>query len=499
VLNDFTERVPVSGCDEIAQLGVGFNKMLAELNQRDVAKIAAERKLQNLAVTDELTGLPNRRLLSDRLAQSLAIAKRERHIVAILYLDLDGFKLVNDTFGHTMGDVLLEQVAQRLRSRIRESDTLARIGGDEFTVLLTRLCTREEAGQVGRALLDVLAEKFDIDNHEIRIGASIGISLFPDDATDGASLLQLADSAMYAAKRNGRNLVMEYTADLGSSIHERLSLETQLRGAVARGEVHLHYQPEFDASSRRLVRFEALARWFHPTLGTVPPDKFIPIAEESGQIITLGAYVMERACEAAVKWQALAPSPIQVAVNVSSLQFARPTFVEEVAEILRRTGLQPALLQIELTESIMLSGPEQAGEVMKKLHALGVTLAIDDFGTGYSCLSYLPRLPFDALKIDRSFVNELTTRPEMRAMVRSLVTLSHELKMQVIVEGIETLPQLELVKELGGNEVQGYLLGRPTANPESHLCGERSETESADFQEASSTEFNESLAGGLRI
>jgi len=499
VLNDFTERVPVSGCDEIAQLGVGFNKMLAELNQRDVAKIAAERKLQNLAVTDELTGLPNRRLLSDRLAQSLAIAKRERHIVAILYLDLDGFKLVNDTFGHTMGDVLLEQVAQRLRSRIRESDTLARIGGDEFTVLLTRLRTREEAGQVGRALLDVLAEKFDIDNHEIRIGASIGISLFPDDATDGASLLQLADSAMYAAKRNGRNLVMEYTADLGSSIHERLSLETQLRGAVARGEVHLHYQPEFDASSRRLVRFEALARWFHPTLGTVPPDKFIPIAEESGLIITLGAYVMERACEAAVKWQALAPSPIQVAVNVSSLQFARPTFVKEVAEILRRTGLQPALLQIELTESIMLSGPEQAGEVMKKLHALGVTLAIDDFGTGYSCLSYLPRLPFDALKIDRSFVNELTTRPEMRAMVRSLVTLSHELKMQVIVEGIETLPQLELVKELGGNEVQGYLLGRPTANPESHLCGERSETESADFQEAPSTEFNESLAGRLRI
>lgn len=488
VLNDFTERVPVSGGDEIAQLGVGFNKMLDELNQRDLAKMAAERKLRNLAVTDELTGLPNRRLLSDRLTQSLAIAKREQHIVAILYIDLDGFKLVNDTFGHTMGDVLLEQVAQRLRSRIRESDTLARIGGDEFTVLLTRLHAREEATQVGRALLELLASEFDIDNHEIRIGASIGISLFPDDGTDGPNLLQQADSAMYAAKQNGRNQVMEYTADLGSSIHERLSLASQLRGAVARGEVHLHYQPEFDVCSRRLIRFEALARWFHPTLGSISPEKFIPIAEESGQIITLGAYIMTRACEEAVKWQARAPSPIQVAVNVSSLQFSRPVFVEEVAEILRLTGLQPALLQIELTESIMLSGPEKAAETMKRLHALGVTLAIDDFGTGYSCLSYLPRLPFDALKIDRSFVNELTTRPEMRAMVRSLVTLSHELKMQVIVEGIETLQQLELIKDLGGNEVQGYLLGRPTANPESHLCGGRDETEKADSQGKSSTD-----------
>jgi len=480
--NDFTARVPVSGGDEIAQLGVGFNKMLVELKQRETAKLSAEQKLQNLAVTDELTGLPNRRLLSDRLSQSLAIAKREHHIVAILYLDLDGFKLVNDNFGHTIGDVLLEQVAQRLKSRIRESDTLARIGGDEFTVVLTRINAKEEAGKVALALLEVLAEQFHIENHEVRIGASIGISLFPDNAKDGTDLLEQADSAMYAAKRNGRNQVVHYTAELGSSVHERLSLENQLRGAVARGEIYVHYQPEFDVSSQRLVRFEALARWIHPTLGTIPPGKFIPVAEESGHIIALGAYIMEQACEEAVQWQALATSPIQVAVNVSSLQFARPKFVEEVADVLRRTGLPPALLQIELTESVMLAGPERAAEIMKKLRALGVTMAIDDFGTGYSCLSYLPRLPFNALKIDRSFVNELATRPEMRAMVHALVTLSHELKMHVIVEGIETAQQLQLVKDLGGDEVQGYFLGLPTANPRSQLCAGRSQLEEANVQ-----------------
>lgn len=480
--DDFAIQVPISGTDEIAQLGMGFNKMLVELKRRDIAKLAAEQKLQDLALTDELTGLPNRRLLSDRLSQSLAVAKRESRILAVLYIDLDGFKLVNDNLGHTAGDVLLGQVSQRLQSRVREADTLARIGGDEFAVVLTRLHATEEAAVVAQALLSVLTKQFVLENHEIRIGASIGISLFPEHGEDAADLLQRADAAMYAAKRNGRNQVVQYTADLGSSIHERSSLENELRGAVARGEICVHYQPEFDVSSGRLVRFEALARWIHPTLGMVPPDKFIPIAEESGQIVALGAYIMERACQEAVKWQALANSPTQVAVNVSSLQFARPLFAEEVAEILRRTGLPPGLLQIELTESVMLRGPERAAETMRKLRALGVSLAIDDFGTGYSCLSYLTRLPFNALKIDRSFVNELATRPEILAMVRSLITLSHELKMQVIVEGIETSQQFQLVKELGGNEVQGYLLGRPTMNPESHLCEPRSQAEVCDFE-----------------
>ncbi len=470
VREDFGGRVSVRGSDDITQLGVEFNKMLSELELRDRAQKEAETRLQHQALTDELTGLPNRRLLSDRLAQTLAVAKRESHIVALLYIDLDGFKLVNDSLGHTIGDKLLSQVAERLRSRIRESDTLARLGGDEFTVILTSLRSKDDAQLVGRSLLEVIAAPFCIEQHDITISSSIGISFFPENGPDGVSLLQQADSAMYAAKRNGKNQVMYFTAELGSLIHERLSLESQLRGAIGRGEIFLHYQPEFDVSSHRLVRFEALARWTHPTLGTISPAKFIPIAEESGLIVPMGTYLMELACKEAVRWQTLSPHAVQVAVNVSSHQFARETFVEEVAEVLRQTGLRPELLQIELTESVMLFGTERAAKTMKCLRALGVSLAIDDFGTGYSCLGYLPKLPVNALKIDRSFVNELEQRPEIAAMVHSLVTLAHNLNMQVIVEGIETPQQLEIIRRIGGNEVQGFLLGRPTADPASQLA-----------------------------
>ncbi len=371
VREDFTARATVFGNDEIAQLGVGFNKMLSELEKRDLAKLAAEQKLHDLAVTDELTGLPNRRLLADRLSQTLAAAQRGRYMAAVLYIDLDGFKLVNDSLGHTVGDVLLGQVAQRLRSRIRQSDTLARIGGDEFTVILAKLPAREEAGRVAQTLLDVLTKHFVIENHEITIGASIGISLFPDNAANGTDLLQHADSAMYAAKRSGKNQVTYFTSELGASVRERLSLENQLRGAVARGEIGVQYQAEFDVAVRQLVRFEALARWNHPMLGMISPGKFIPIAEESGLIVGIGAYIMEQACSEAVKWQGLTPNPVQVAVNVSSLQFARPTFVEEVAEVLRATGLRPELLQIELTESVMLRGAELVSGSMKQLRELG--------------------------------------------------------------------------------------------------------------------------------
>jgi diguanylate cyclase (GGDEF)-like protein len=464
-LRKFTARVSAAGSEQIAQLGIGFNRMLSELEEGELAKKEVEAKLQQQAVTDELTGLPNRRLFSDRLAQSLATAQREQRVLALLYIDLDGFKLVNDSLGHTMGDLLLVQVAQRLRARIRQADTLARIGGDEFTVVLTTLRSREEAELVAGALLESVSQQFVIEGHEIVIGASIGVSVFPLDAADPVSLLQQSDSAMYAAKHNGKNQVKSFTPELGSFARERMSVENQLRGAIVRGEIHVHYQPEFDVYTQNLVRFEALARWIHPTLGTIPPAKFIPVAEESGLIVTLGAYIMEQACAEATKWQKNAPYPIQVAVNVSSLQFARPAFVEEVSEILDRTGLAPELLQIELTESIMLSGPERAAETMKRLRTLGVSLAIDDFGTGYSCFSYLPRLPFNTLKIDRSFVHELETRFGVKAIVRSLVTLAHSLEMQVIVEGIETVQQFELIKKLGGNEVQGYLFGRPTSNP----------------------------------
>jgi diguanylate cyclase len=466
---DFAARVTVTGRDEIAALGNGFNAMLSELERRDTLKKNAEAKLQYQALNDELTGLPNRRLLSDRLSQILAMARREARIVGLLYIDLDGFKLVNDSLGHSVGDLLLGQVAARLQSRVRGADTLARLGGDEFTVVLGGLRKKEDAGLVAKTLLGALAEPFFIDNHEITIAASIGISVFPDNARDGAELLQQADCAMYAAKRNGKNHAMYFTTALGSFVRERLSLENQLRGAIARGEVHVHYQPEFDVASGRLVRFEALARWIHPTLGTIPPNKFIPIAEESGIIVSLGAFIMEQACTEAVKWQTISLYPVQVAVNVSSIQFSRDNFVEEVMDTLKRTGLRPDLLQIELTESVMLSGVNRSAETMKRLRAYGISLAIDDFGTGYSCLSYLPGLPFNALKIDRSFINQLDTKPEIKAMVCSLVMLAHNIGMSVIVEGVEKPEQLELIRNLGGNEVQGYLMGRPTADPAAQL------------------------------
>ena len=465
----FTARVSTRGSDGIAQLGVGFNQMLSELESEEKARQKAETKLQMQALTDELTQLPNRRLLSDRLSQSLALAQRDNRIVALLYIDLDGFKLVNDSLGHAAGDQLLLQVAQRLRARIRRSDTLARLGGDEFTVLLNSLRATAEAELVASSLLDALSRQFVVEGHEIVIGASIGISLFPEHGSDAATLLQHADSAMYAAKRNGKNQVKRYTPELGASVRERVTLETQLRGAISRGEIHLAYQPEFDLGSGRVVRFEALARWMHPSLGSIQPDKFIPIAEECGMIVTLGAYLLEQACSAAVKWQAIAPHPVQVAVNVSSLQFALPAFVNEIGEILLYTGLKPELLQIELTESIMLSGAEHAAETMRRLRELGVSLAIDDFGTGYSCLSYLPRLPFNILKIDRSFVRDLEPGSGAKAIVQSLVTLAHSLDMQVVVEGIENQRQLQIVKQLGITAAQGFFLGRPVADPASQL------------------------------
>jgi diguanylate cyclase (GGDEF)-like protein len=469
VKQQFETRVSVSGSDEIAQLGRGFNIMLSELHRRDVDKKEAESKLEFQAFNDALTGLPNRRLFSDRLGQTIALASRDGRMIALLYIDLDGFKLVNDSLGHPVGDSLLAQVATRLQTRVRKSDTLARLGGDEFTVILTSLHAKEEAASAAKALLDVLAPPFFVDGHQLTIGASVGISVFPENAKDADELMQQADSAMYAAKRDGKNRAMYFTPEIGSLVRERLSLENELRHAIERGEISVHYQPEYDVLSKHLVRFEALARWTHPTLGNIGPDKFIPVAEESGLIVSLGAYIMERACAEAAKWQKIAPYPVQVAVNVSSIEFRRDHFVEEVTAILKRVGLKPSLLQIELTESVMLRGIHRTSETMKRFKELGVSLAIDDFGTGYSCLSYLPSLPFDALKIDRSFVKELGSKPESTALVHSLITLARNVGMRVIVEGIETSEQLEMIKEFRGDEVQGYLLGRPTPNPVSQI------------------------------
>ncbi len=475
---EFATRVAISGSDEIARLGQGFNAMLSEMERRENQKRQFEEKLKFQASNDSLTGLPNRGLLADRLEQALSLAKREQRIVALLYVDLDGFKLVNDSLGHSIGDSLLIEVAARLRARVRRSDTLARLGGDEFTVVLGSLPAKNAAMMVATMLLDALEPPFYIEDHQLTISASIGISIFPDDGLQASDLMQQADSAMYAAKRNGKNQAMYFTPDLGTLVRERLNLENQLRDALATGDIEVHYQPEFDVVSGKVVRFEALARWMHPTLGAISPEKFIPVAEESGLIMPLGAYILERACREALRWQSVAPYPVQVAVNVSSVQFARKQFVDEVIEILKRTGLSADLLQLELTESVMLNGIQQCADSMQRLKDLGVTFAIDDFGTGYSCLSYLPTLPFDALKIDRSFVKTCHLDPARRMLVQSLITLAQNIGLRVIVEGVEIAEQFALIGKLGGNEIQGYLLGRPTADPTSKilaLCQDNSQ------------------------
>ena len=461
----FDTQVSVRGSEDIAHLVVGFNTMLSELGQRDRAKREAEARMQHMALIDDLTGLPNRRLLADRLSQNLAKARRENRMVALLYIDIDGFKLVNDSLGHSIGDVLLGQVAQRVQSRFRQSDTLARIGSDEFTLILDHVQSGAGAEKAAESVLEVLKTPFEIEGHTIRITASIGISVFPDHGSEGGQLLQQADCAMYAAKKNGKDRALLFGDDLGNAARERLTLEGELRRAIETGEITVHYQPEFDLDTNTIVRFEALARWSHPKLGAIPPLTFIPIAEETGLIVPLGAYVMERACADAVIWQRRMKRPIQVAVNVSSVQFARDSFIEEVEDILHRTGLKPTLLQLELTESATLTGVERTAEMMRRLKSKGIGVAMDDFGTGYSCLSYLPKLCFDALKLDRSFVNELVVHPETRAFVQSILLMAHNLHMKVIVEGIETTEQLELIRALGTNEAQGYLLGRPSPNP----------------------------------
>jgi diguanylate cyclase (GGDEF)-like protein len=461
---NYSLRAIPRGQDEIGVLVAGFNQMLVEIERR-------QSLLEDQAVTDELTGLPNRRLLADRLAHALSGAEREQSMLALLYLDLDGFKLVNDTLGHSAGDFLLQEVAGRLQRRTRASDTLARIGGDEFTVLASHIRNTEEAELVARELLAQLETPFALNGHKITLTASMGISLYPGDALDPEQLIQHADTAMYVAKSSGKNRYKVFSAEFGDVVRERLELENQLRGAVERGELAVHYQPEFDLATHRLRRFEALARWQHPTLGMIPPSKFIPIAEETGLISQIGLWVMEQACTEAVRWQGMAEYPVQVAVNVSTLQFFREDFVASVTAILTRTGLNPKLLQLELTESVFMPRLGNASKIMSELRHLGISIAVDDFGTGYSTLSYLPRLPLDCLKIDRSFLHQPSS--DSRALIHSLVGLAHDLKMNVIIEGVETPEQLNLMRQIGCDEIQGFLFGRPTADPDQYLLKER--------------------------
>ena len=431
-----------------------------------LAAIAIEQRqltdqLAYQAHHDALTELPNRLLFHERLRQAIVHAKRSETMVALLYIDLDRFKLINDTLGHASGDTLLRQVARRLKSCLRETDTLARISGDEFTVIATGMRNPKHASVVAEALLKALRDPFQFDNQELFVTASVGISMYPQDATEAETLQRNADNAMYRAKSRGKNRFEYFLPEMRASISQRLEVESHLRRALERDEFCLHYQPQFDLQNGRLVGQEALLRWNNPKLGSIRPDEFIPIAEENGLIVPIGNWVLQEACRQTCAWQKEGYLK-GVSVNVSAVQFGRSDFVDTVDEVLSLTGLEPKFLELELTERLVIRDVRESASRMAKLRALGVQISVDDFGAGYSSLSYLQRLPIDILKLDRSFVEDLKNSGGNPSLVRGIVTLAHSLGIRVTAEGVETEQQLELVHTSGCDKAQGYLLGRPS-------------------------------------
>ncbi len=435
-----------------------------------LATIAVEQrslmeKLSYQAHHDALTGLPNRVLFEDRLQQAIAQAKRNGDMVALLFADLDNFKRINETLGHHIGDALLRYVAQRFESRIRQSDTLARMGGDEFAVVLTGIKDPKDAAGIAQKLLDALASAFDVNGTPLFLNGSIGISLSPQDGQEAAILQRNADTAMYRAKVQGDNSFRFFAPEMHAEALERLELDTSLRRALQDGELSVHYQPQFDLGSRKIVGAEALLRWHHPSRGLIPPATFIPMAEETGLILPIGTWVLEEACRQNAAWQRAGYRPMRVSVNVSALQFGRPDFVQTVSQALRVSGLSPQWLDLEVTESMLMRELEDVRRRLAELRELGVRVAIDDFGTGYSSLGYLQQLPIDSLKIDRSFVRNIKS-PVMESdhapnLVKTIVSLAHSLGMEVVAEGVETVDQLEFLHALRCEKGQGYLVARP--------------------------------------
>jgi diguanylate cyclase (GGDEF)-like protein len=414
-----------------------------------------------MAHHDALTDLPNRVLLYDRIGRQMAQTRRNQRVMALLFIDLDRFKNVNDSLGHQAGDRLLQAVARRLIGCVRDADTVARLGGDEFVVVLSEINSPEDAANVAQKVLEALSQPFRIADQDLHITPSVGICTFPRDGEDVETLMRNADIAMYHAKEMGRNNYQFFTAEMNATAHQRLALENDLRRALERSEFILHYQPQLDLKTGEIVGFEALVRWRHPDRGMVPPSQFIPVAEDTGLISRLGEWVLQQACAQAAEWQKAGYAHLQVAVNLSAQQFRREDIAETVARALEHTGLPAARLELEITESVMIQQPEQAVVKFGQLNAMDVQLSIDDFGTGYSSLSYLKRFPIDKLKIDQSFVRDISTDPDDAAIVTAIIAMAHSLGLEVIAEGVETAEQLAFLKVLGCDKAQGYYFSRP--------------------------------------
>lgn len=444
---DIKERRLVSG-------GVHLAGIAIERSQ-------AEARIRHMAHHDALTDLPNRTLMEDRVNQAILQVGREGGHAALILIDLDRFKNINDSLGHQTGDIALRQVAKRLRSCVRSSDTLARLGGDEFVICVPHLIDTVSLSRMAEKILQALDKPFELADLSLHIGASIGIALYPDDGYDSTELLRNADAAMYAAKDSGRGNFQFFTPELNASAHERLLLISQLRQALDREEFELYFQPIVEVDSANLVGAEALLRWNHPERGLVSPDVFIPILEETGMMVNVGAWVLRKACQTSQAWRAAGLRPIKMAVNLSAVQFYQSLIHETVKEVLASSQLEPGALTLEFTEAILLADTESVIQTMYDLKALGVDLALDDFGTGYSSLSYLQRFPVDRLKIDRSFLLESMNDGNAAHIVHSIVQLADKLGLISVAEGIETQEQLELMRHFGCNELQGFLFSRP--------------------------------------
>ena len=444
--------------DVMAHIGTQLSRVVER--ERDADRI------QYLAYHDTLTGLPNRRLFKDRLEVSLGLAIRRNRQMAVLFLDLDRFKIVNDTLGHKGGDDLLDQVAKRLKDCVREGDTIARWAGDEFVVLLAEIESQLEVGEIADRILDTMRPAFVIDGQELYVTFSIGGTIYPNAAENGEAILRNADIALYSAKQHGRNCYELFTPDMALHSQGSLVLETSLRRALANDEFIVYYQPQVDIKSGKVVGLEALVRWQHPELGTVSPAQFIPLAEETGVIVPLGAWVMETACAQVKRWQDEGQTELRLSVNVSLRQFQHADLLVLVTHVLERTGLKATSLELEITESLAVENLDSILSTMQAIRALGVQFSLDDFGTGYSSLSSLSMLPMDTVKIDKSFVQCMLVDPRTAAVAKSIIQIGRSLGLQVIAEGVELPEQLDFLASENCDTMQGYLFSRPVSAAE---------------------------------
>ena len=422
---------------------------------------AANRQLRHLATHDALTGLPNRVLLDDRLSQAIVRAERNQKPFAVMVLDLDRFKLINDSLGHRAGDDLLNQVATRLRGVVNPLDTVARVGGDEFVLVLNGASDRAEAERVAASTIETLKVPVKIAGVDLHTSTSIGISFYPTDGKTAENLIAHADAAMYCAKQRGRNNLQCFESGMDAPTRDRVRLESDLHVALAKQEFELHYQPKVDTATDYFHSAEALIRWRHPERGIIMPEAFIPLAEESGLINAIGEWVLREACRQCKAWQREGLPPLRVAVNVSASQFRQGNLLTVIHQAVTDAGLDPRCLELELTESAVMTNPEESAGILQKLSAMGVLVSVDDFGTGYSSMSYLRRFPIDKLKIDRGFVKDLMTRADDASIVRAIISLAHSLRLKVVAEGVETSEQLHSLKSMGCDQYQGFHFSPP--------------------------------------